>query len=69
MKKLTCKDIGVDCDVEFLAETEDEIMEKASSHAKKEHNLPVIPPNIDKKCREAICETEECDDKDVPTAA
>lgn len=56
MKKLTCRDIGVDCDVEFVGETDDEIMAKASEHAKKEHNLPVIPQNIEEKCRGAICE-------------
>jgi len=58
MKKLTCRDIGVDCDIEFSAETDDEIMGQASDHAKKEHNLPVIPPSIEEKCRGAIVETE-----------
>ncbi len=58
MKRLTCRDIGVDCDVEFSADTDDEIMKKASDHAKKEHNLPVIPPNIEEKCRKAIKETQ-----------
>ena len=46
-------------DVEFVGETEDEIMQKASDHAKREHNLPVIPPNIEDKCRGAICEVED----------
>jgi len=58
MKKLTCRDIGVDCDVEFTAETDDQIMEQASDHAKKEHNLPVIPLNIEDKCRGAIIDSE-----------
>ena len=59
MKKLTCKDIGVDCDVEFLAETEDEIMKQAAEHAAAEHNLPSIPPYISEKCRAAIVDVEE----------
>ncbi len=59
MKKLTCKDIGVDCDVEFHGETDDEIMSHASEHARKEHNLPVIPPHIEQKCRAAIQEVNE----------
>jgi predicted small metal-binding protein len=63
MKKLKCTDIGVDCDVEFIAETEDEIMVKASEHAKLAHNLPVIPPNIDEKCRAAITEFEPADEE------
>lgn len=70
MKKLTCRDIGVDCEVEFIGKTDDEIMNKASEHAKLEHNLPVIPPNIEEKCRGAICEVESDDEtanNDKPT--
>ena len=63
MKRLLCKDIGVDCDVEFFGETADEIMLKAEDHAKREHNLPMIPPSIESKCREAICEAEECEEE------
>ena len=75
MKKLTCRDIGVECDIEFFGETDDEIMHEASVHAKKEHNLPVIPPNIEQKCREAIVElndkevNEAGDDSSVKMAA
>lgn len=54
MKKLTCKAIGVDCDVEFTGETEQEIMMKAAEHAANSHNLPSIPPHIEEKCRKAI---------------
>ncbi len=54
MKKLTCRDIGVDCDVIFEGETEEEIMEKATEHAAAEHNLPSIPLYIKEKCRAAI---------------
>jgi len=31
--KLTCREIGVDCDVEFLGITTEEIMQKAAAHA------------------------------------
>ncbi len=54
MKKLTCRDIGVDCDVVFTGETVDDIMREASLHAAREHNLPLIPPHIEQKCRAAI---------------
>jgi len=56
MKKLTCREVGVECDVVFEGETDDEVMEKASEHAATEHNLPEIPPILDKKCRDAITE-------------
>ena len=54
MKKLKCKDVGVDCDVVFEAASDDEIIAKAAEHAKEEHNLPELPPNVEAKCREAI---------------
>ncbi len=54
MKKLTCRDIGVDCDIEFTGETDEEIMGKAAEHAASAHNLPSIPPHIEAKCRTAI---------------
>jgi len=57
--KLTCREIGVDCDVEFLGITTEEIMQKAAAHASSEHNLPMIPPNIYEKCVKAIKEIEE----------
>ncbi len=59
MKRLTCKEVGVECDVVFEAETEDVVMQKAAEHAASEHNLPEIPPILDKKCREAIEDVEE----------
>ena len=54
MKKLTCRDIGVDCDIVFTGETDEEIMKKATEHASSAHNLPSIPPHIEEKCRKAI---------------
>ncbi|HQU07762.1 MAG: hypothetical protein B7X04_02565 [Parcubacteria group bacterium 21-54-25] len=54
MKQLTCHDIGVDCDMKFVGESEEDVMRQAEEHAAHEHNLPVIPPNIEKKCRAAI---------------
>ncbi len=59
MKQLTCRDIGVDCDVKFVGETEEEIMAQAAAHAASEHNLPTIPPGIEQKCRAAIKEIPE----------
>jgi len=52
---LTCRDLGVECDVVFEGETDDEVMEKAKKHAAT-HNLPNIPPKLEKKCRAAIKE-------------
>ncbi len=59
MKRLACKEVGVECDVVFDGETEDDVMVKAAEHAAAEHNLPIIPPILDKKCREAIVDVEK----------
>jgi len=56
MKQLTCRDVGVDCDIVFTGETDDEIMQKARAHAAAAHNLPEIPPEVAKKCRASIKE-------------
>ena len=58
MKRLTCREIGVECDIVFEGDTDDEIMEKAAEHAAVEHNLPEIPPILAKKCRDAIVDAE-----------
>ena len=39
MKALACKDIGVDCDFEARGKTADEVLKKASDHAKRHHNI------------------------------
>lgn len=67
MKELTCRDIGVDCDAKFNADTEEGIMVMAAEHAASGHNLPVIPPHIDQKCRAAIREVSGTAG-DLPTA-
>ena len=54
MKRLSCHDVGVDCDVQFEAETEDEVMQMAAKHAAEAHNLDPIPPQVAAKCRERI---------------
>lgn len=59
MKRLTCREVGVECDVVFEGATADEVMKKAAEHAAAEHNLPQIPPILDKKCREAMVDVKE----------
>ena len=42
MKVLTCKDIGVNCDHKVHGRTIDEVLKKASEHAKKDHNIKKV---------------------------
>lgn len=41
-KILRCKDIGVDCDFVARGNTEEEVLNKASEHAKKNHNIKKV---------------------------
>lgn len=53
-KEIRCRDVGVDCDWVASGETEEEIMKKAGEHAKKDHGMNEIPPELVQKVREAI---------------
>jgi predicted small metal-binding protein len=45
VKTLTCRDVGVDCDFVTHGETEQEVLEKATQHARKDHGFADIPRN------------------------
>jgi len=53
-KVLRCQDVGMECDFEVHADTEQEILAKAAEHAKTQHNLSDIPPEVLQKVRAAI---------------
>jgi predicted small metal-binding protein len=53
-KTLTCRDVGVDCDFVAQGETEQEVMEKARQHARKDHGYADIPPELEEKVKAAI---------------
>ena len=49
-----CRDIGMKCDFEATAKTEDELMKKIAEHAHKAHNMKTIPPDVMEKVNKAI---------------
>jgi predicted small metal-binding protein len=59
-KRLSCRDVGVDCDFVACGKTEEEIFQKASEHAKKEHNMSEISKDLQDKARSAIRDVERC---------
>ncbi len=59
-KRLSCRDVGVDCDFVACGKTEEEIFQKAAEHARKEHNMSEIPKDLYEKARLAIHEVEKC---------
>jgi len=38
-KQLNCGDVGFDCQAQFNADTEEEIMSQAAEHAQSEHGM------------------------------
>jgi len=53
-KILSCRDVGVDCDFVARGASEEEILEKAAEHGRKEHGMTEIPPELYAKARAAI---------------
>ena len=53
-KVLKCRDTGVDCDFEARGATEDDILRQAAEHAKRDHGMAEIPPDLLAKVKAAI---------------
>jgi predicted small metal-binding protein len=53
-KVLKCRDLGVACDWEGRGATVDEVMQKAAEHARKDHGLTQIPPDMVAKAKAAV---------------
>ena len=43
-KQISCSDIGPGCEFQVRAETEDEVLEVVSGHAKRMHGYTEFPP-------------------------
>ena len=54
MPSIKCKDVGLDCDFEVAADTEDELMKKIAEHAAEVHDMKTIPPEVIEKVKRAI---------------
>ena len=53
-KIIRCRDVGMDCDFEARAETEDELLKKVAEHAGTIHDMKEIPEEVLAKVRAAI---------------
>jgi predicted small metal-binding protein len=53
-KHLRCRDVGLDCDYEVRAQTEDEVMRQAAAHAQRVHGINEISPDLANRVRAAI---------------
>ncbi|MBV8552305.1 MAG: DUF1059 domain-containing protein [Acidobacteriaceae bacterium] len=53
-KVVKCREVGVDCDFEARGETEQEVLQKCAEHAKNDHGMNEIPPELAAKVKSAI---------------
>lgn len=53
-KVLKCREVGVDCDFEARGATEEDVLKQAAEHAKKDHGMQQIPPDLLTKVKAAI---------------
>jgi predicted small metal-binding protein len=53
-KVVRCREVGVDCDFEARGETEQEVLQQCAEHAKKEHGMEQIPPELAAKVQSSI---------------
>ena len=59
-KRLSCRDIGVNCDYVACGKTEEEVMKKVSGHARTGHNRKEIPTELQDNARSSIRDVEHC---------
>jgi predicted small metal-binding protein len=53
-KILRCGDVVPGCDTVIVGKDVDEVFAKAEDHARKEHNMMIIPPSVSAQIAEAI---------------
>lgn len=54
VKKIICRDVGMDCDFVASSETEEGLMEIIAEHAKNVHGMTEITPELGAKVKAAI---------------
>lgn len=53
-KVLRCADLMPECNKVIVGKDADEVFAKAEAHARKEHNMTIIPPSVMSKIEAAI---------------
>ncbi|MDX6422808.1 MAG: hypothetical protein QOI67_279 [Gaiellaceae bacterium] len=56
MKEFRCGDVVPGCEHEFEGESEDEILHQITAHARDEHGMDEVPPEVVDTIRSKISE-------------
>jgi predicted small metal-binding protein len=54
MKGLRCSEVNPGCDHKIEGKDEAEVMAKATEHARRDHGMAQIPPDVARKAQAAI---------------
>jgi predicted small metal-binding protein len=54
MKSFKCGDLVPGCPTELQADTDEEIMKRIAAHARDDHGMDHVPPEIEDKIRASI---------------
>ena len=56
MKEFNCGELVPGCDTVIQGESDEEILEKTAVHAREEHGLDEVPPEVQDTVRASIVE-------------
>ena len=56
MKELSCGAVVPGCAARFRADSDDELMGQVATHAREEHGMTQIPPEVIEKVRASVRE-------------
>jgi predicted small metal-binding protein len=56
VKEFRCGEIVPGCETVFQAESDKEILEQVAVHARDEHGMDVVPPEVADEVRDRIAE-------------
>lgn len=57
-RKMSCRDVGPDCDFVARGETDEEVMGQVADHARTAHGMEEVPPELATKAQAAIRDDE-----------
>ena len=58
-RRMSCRDVGPDCDFVARGETDEEVMGQVAEHARAAHGMDEVPPEVAEKVRAAIRDAEQ----------
>jgi predicted small metal-binding protein len=53
-RELNCRDVGFDCEAVVRADTDEEVLAQAATHAREVHGLQEIDSDTEQKIRSVI---------------